>query len=80
MKKIALVLIFSSLTTLMIAAAHDIMENISDPKKADQQQPTFSLAPGYFSLFNIFTKNPVTPDSTIAQSTLQEPKLVIAKN
>ena len=78
MKKIALLLIFSSLTTFMIAAATDIMGNPGDPKKTDQQ-PTFSLASGYFSLFNIFTKNPVTPDSTKVQNIWKEPKLVLDK-
>lgn len=79
MKKIVLVFIFSSLTTLMIAAVNDIVENPGDPKQPQQTHPTFSLATGYFSLFNIFAKSPEKSDTTRVQSIMIEPKVVIDK-
>ncbi len=63
MKKVAFIFILISCTSLVAAASNEILVNPGDPKKEQDKQPTFTLAKGYFSWFNIFSAPVIQADT-----------------
>ena len=57
MKKVLFVFLMASFTSLVAAASNEVLTNPApgDPKKDPIKPPTFTLAQGYFSLFNLFS-------------------------
>ncbi len=64
MKKAVPVFIFASFTSLVAEAGNDIISP-GDPKKEQKQESSFTIAQGYFNLFNIFSVAvPLPADTT----------------
>jgi hypothetical protein len=65
MKKAAFIFLLASFSSLVAAAGNDVLVEPGDPKKEQQKQPpTFTLAQGYFSIFNIFSMPLPEPDTS----------------
>lgn len=55
MKKAAFVFLLASFSTLVAAASNEVVAKPGDPKKEQKQESSFTLAQGYFNIFNIFS-------------------------
>jgi hypothetical protein len=64
MKKILILSLFLSFSSLIYAAGEEVLADPGDPKKDKQPQPTFTLSKGYFSLFNIIPSTQQRPDTS----------------
>ncbi len=63
MKKVVFIFCITSFTSLLAAAKNELNTPPGDPKKEEKKESSFSLANGYFNLFNIFAITPPAPDS-----------------
>lgn len=63
MKKALFLFFFASFASLVAAANNDLKASPGDPKKEEKKENSFSLAQGYFNLFNIFSITLPAPDT-----------------
>lgn len=64
MKKVLLSFALFYLTSMAAVAGNELTVNPGDPKKEKEKESTFSLADGYFSLFNFFFTEETKVDTT----------------
>lgn len=74
MKKVLLSFGMFYLTSLAAIAGNELTSNPGDPKKEKEKQSTFSLAEGYFSLFNFFFMEETKVDSTAIRPSKVDPR------